>query len=176
MKMIPLRAQLILVAAGYAAVLSASALLVFVRYLNYVNHPEDVTASSGMYAFGDWILVIWIACMLLVPTFILALVIRKSENLYTVYSKILLGVSLTSPICLGVLSIPTVNQGMTVLGEICQARLSGSPIVLVGLAFSRLLAGFDRAKRLTLYALLIESLTLALMVAMFLFALKSHGG
>jgi hypothetical protein len=43
-----------------------------------------------------------------------------------------------------------------VLGEICLERLFGSPFVVVGLGFSRLLARFDRAKRLTLYALLIE--------------------
>jgi hypothetical protein len=39
---------------------------------------------------------------------------------------------------------------------------------------SRLLARFDRAKRLTLYALLIEILTLTLMVGVFLFAAGSH--
>src|SRR5271165_3131102 len=139
MKLIPLRAQLFLVAAGYAVVLAIAALLVFVRYLKYVNHPGDIAASGGMSAFGDWMLVILIACMLIVPTFVLALVIRKSENLYTVYSKILLGVSLTSPICLGVLSIPAVNRGTMALGWICLARLSVSPVVLLGLAFSRLL-------------------------------------
>jgi predicted Co/Zn/Cd cation transporter (cation efflux family) len=55
-------------------------------------------------------------------------------------------------------------------------RLFGSPIVIVGLAVSRLLARFDRAKRLTLYALLIEVLTLALAAALFLFAAGSHQG
>ncbi len=49
--------------------------------------------------------------MLLAPTFLLALAIRKSEDLYTGYSKILLGLSLTAPVCLGVFSIPSVNQG-----------------------------------------------------------------
>jgi len=174
MKLIPPRAQVFLVAAGYAVVLAIAALLVLVRYVNNVTHPQDVAAAGGMYAFGDWMLLILIAGMLLVPTFALALVIRKSENAYTAYSKILLGASLTAPICLGVLSIPAVNQGTMVLGWICLARLSGSPIVLVGLTFSRLLARFDRAKRLTFYALLIESLTLALMAALFLFGLRSH--
>jgi hypothetical protein len=62
------------------------------------------------------------------------------------------------------------------LGWICMDRLFGSPIVIVGLAVSRLLARFDRAKRLTLYALLIEVLTLALAAALFLFAAGSHQG
>jgi hypothetical protein len=111
MKSIPLQAQLRLVAAFYAVVLATAALLVYVRHVLYVNHPQDVAAAGGMYAAGDLILEIFIGCMLLVPTFILVLVIRKSEPLYTGYSRILLGLSLTAPIGLGVLSIPAVNQG-----------------------------------------------------------------
>jgi len=165
-----------MVAASYALVLATAIALVYARHMQYVNHPEEVVASSGMYAFGDWMLEIFIGCMLLVPTFLLMLTIRKSENLYTGYSKILLGVSLTAPICLGVFSIPAVNQGTMILGEICVDRLFGSPIVIVGLLVSRLLARFDRAKRLTLYALLIEVLTLVLMATLFLFAARAHPG
>ena len=54
MKPIPLRAQLGLVTASYAVVLATAALFVYERHLQYVNHPEDVAASSGMYAGGDW--------------------------------------------------------------------------------------------------------------------------
>jgi hypothetical protein len=176
MKSIPLRAQLGLVAAGYAVVLATAALLVYGRHLLYVNHPEEVAAEGGMYAAGDWMLEIFIGCMLLVPTLVLVLVIRKSEHLYTGYSRILLGLSLTAPICLGVLSIPAVNQGTMVLGWICMDRLLVSPIVIVGLVVSRLLARFDQAKRLTLYALLIEVLTLALTAGLFLFAARAHQG
>lgn len=86
-----------------------------------------------MYAGGDLILEIFICCMLLIPTFLLALVIRKSENLYTWYSKILLGLSLSAPICLGVLSIPAVNQSTMILGWICLERLLSSPFVVIGL-------------------------------------------
>jgi len=174
MKPIPLRTQLGLVAVFYAGVLTLAALLVLLRHLQYVNHPADAVAAGGMYAAGDLMLEIFIACMLLVPTFVLVLVIRKSEHLYIGYSKILLGLSLTAPICLGVLSIPAVKQGTMVLGWICLDRLLGSPIVIVGLVVSRLLARFERAKRLTLYALLIEVLTLALTAALFLFAAKAH--
>jgi len=151
MKAVPLRIQLILVAAGYVAVLAIAALMLFVRHMQYVNHPEEVAAASGMYAGGDLILEIFIGCMLLVPTFFLVLVIRNSEALYNGYSLTLLGLSLTAPLCLGVLSIPAVNQGTMLLGWICLDRLFVSPLVLVGLAFSRLLARFDRAKRLTFY-------------------------
>jgi hypothetical protein len=176
MKPIPLRTQLRLVAAGYAVVLAIAALLVYQRHLLYLNHPEDVAAAGGMYAAGDWMLEIFIACMLLVPTFVLVLVIRKSENLYTAYSRILLGLSLTAPISLGLLSIPAVGQGTMLLGWICMDRLLCSPVVIVGLVVSRLLARFDRAKRLTLYAVLIEVLTLALTAALFLFAATTHRG
>jgi hypothetical protein len=176
MKAIPLRVQLTLVATGYAVVVAAAAVLVFVRYLLYVSHPQDVAAAGGMYAGGDLLLGFFIACMFLVPTFFLVLVIRESERLYTGYSKILLGISLTAPICLGVLSVPAVGQGTMVLGWICVDRLFVSPFVMVGLAFSRLLARFDRAKRLTFYALLIEVLTLVFMAALFVFSAKSRRG
>jgi hypothetical protein len=176
MKSIPLRTQLGLVAASYAVVLATAALLVYVRHLQYVNHPEDVAASSGMYAAGDWMLEIIIGFMLLVPTFVLVLVIRKSEHLYAGYSKVLLGLSLTAPISLGLVSIPAVGQGTMALGWICMDRLLCSPVVIVGLVVSRLLARFDQAKRLTFYALLIEVLTLVLTVALFLFAAKTNQG
>ncbi len=174
MKSIPLRTQLGLVAAAYAVVLVTAALLVYARYLLYVNHPQDVAAAGGMYAAGDWMLEIIIVCMLLVPTFALALVVRKSEPLYTGYSWVLLGLSLTAPICLGVLSIPAVGRGTMLLGWICLDRLLVSPVVIVGLVVSRLLARFEKAKRLTLYALLIEVVTLVLMVGLFLFAARAH--
>ena len=176
MKAVPLRVQLILVAAGYVAVLAIAALMLFARHMQYVNHPEEVAAASGMYAGGDLILEIFIGCMLLVPTFFLVLVIRNSEALYNGYSLTLLGLSLTAPLCLGVLSIPAVNQGTMLLGWICLDRLFVSPLVVVGLVFSRLLARFDRAKRLTLYALLVEVLTLVFMTALFLFSARAHRG
>jgi hypothetical protein len=174
MKSIPLRIQLYLVAAGYAVVLVTAALLVYARHLLYVNHAAEAAAAGGMYAGGDWILELMIGGMFLVPTFVLALVVRKSEPLYTGYSKVMLGLSLTAPISLAVLSIPAVGQGTMPLGWICLDRLLCSPVVIMGLLVSRLLARFDRAKRLTLYALLIEVLTLVLMVALFLYTARAH--
>ncbi|HWZ83985.1 MAG TPA: hypothetical protein VNW47_15240 [Terriglobales bacterium] len=74
------------------------------------------------------------------------------------------------------MSIPAVGQSTMLLGWICLDRLFASPLVVVGLAFSRLLARFDRAKRLTLYALLVEVLTLVFMAGLFLFSARAHRG
>jgi hypothetical protein len=175
--MIPmtLRARLVLVTAVYAAALATATLLVYERHLQYVNHPEDVAASGGMYAGGDLILEIFIGCMLLVPTLFLALAIRKSEELYTAYSKFMLGLSLTAPLCLAIFSIPAVSQGTMLLGEICIDRLFGFPVVMTGLVFSRLLASFDRAKRIISYALIIEFLTFVLIIVLLLFSGTRRG-
>lgn len=176
MQSIPLRIQLYLVAAGYAVVLVVAAMLVYARHLLYLNHAAEAAAAGGMYAGGDVMLEIMIGCMLLVPTFVLALVVRNSEPLSTGYSRALLVLSLTAPLSLASLSIPAVSQGSMLLGWISLDRLLCSPVVIIGLMVSRLLARFDRAKRLSLYALLIEILTLVLMVALFLFAAETHRG
>jgi len=128
MKSIPLRAQLGLVAASYAVVLATAALLVYVRHLQYVNHPEDVAASSGMYAAGDWMLEIFIGCLFLVPTLVLVLVIRKSEHLYAGYSRILLGLSLTAPDLPGTAQYPGREPGDDGPGR----DLHGSAALLAG--------------------------------------------
>jgi hypothetical protein len=166
---IPLRLQLGLVAAAYAAVLGWATVLVYERYLQYVRHPEDVTASSGMYAFGDWMLALFIGCILLVPTFFLALIVRQSESYSTSFAKLVLAVSLTAPLCAVVGIIPALNRGPGITGEICAERLFCSPLVLVGLVMCRLLARFPRAKRLTSYALRVEILTLVVDLSLFFF-------
>ena len=176
MDAIPLRAKLGVVAGGYALVLATGIMLVYGRHLLYVNHPQEVMAASGMYAAGDWMLEIFIGVLLLVPTFFLALVIRKSERLYTGYSKVLLGLSLTAPLCLGIFSIPAVNQSSMLLGYVCMDRLFGSPIVILALLVSRLLARFDRARRLTSYALSIEILTLVLLAALLVLPAAARRG
>jgi uncharacterized membrane protein len=43
-----------------------------------------------------------------------------------------------------------------------------SSFILVGMGISRLVARFDRAKRFTAYAILIEVLTLGIIVALFI--------
>jgi hypothetical protein len=163
MEMVLSRTRLWLVAFGYAAVLAVATLLIAARYIQYVTHPADVAAYGGMYAGGDLMLELFIGGMLLMVTFFLVLVIYKSESAYTIYSKVLLGLSLTAPLSVGLISIPAVNHGMGFLGEACMFRLFASPMVALGIGASRLFARFPRPKRLIVYALLIEGLTLVMM-------------
>ncbi|HET9306453.1 MAG TPA: hypothetical protein VFO46_10535 [Candidatus Sulfotelmatobacter sp.] len=155
-----LRTRLYWVGGGYAAVAALSAALIVLRYLQYVTHPADVAQYGGMWAGGDLMLELFITGLLLVVTFFLVLVIRKEESAYTVYSKVLLGLSLTAPLSVGFISIDAVSQGTGWLGYACLFRLFASPMVIVGLGGSRLLARFSRAKRLLSYSLIIEGLTL----------------
>ena len=77
---------------------------------------------------------------------------------------------------MGVSLIPAVNEGNSFLGWYCMGRLLASPIMIAGLALSRLLAQFTRAKRLTSYALLVEVGTIVLLVTLlFLSAYFSAG-
>jgi len=165
-----------LVAIGYAAVLAVATVLIVVRYFQYVNHPADVAAYGGMYAGGDLLLEVFIGGMLLVMTFFLVLVIYKSEPDYTIYSKVLLGLSLTAPLSVGLISIPAVNQGMNLLGSACMFRLFASPMVIAGMGMSRIFARFSRPKRLTVYALLIEVVTLILLLTLLILPVHLHRG
>jgi len=170
----PSRLQLGFVAASYGVVGVVSALLIFVRYLQYVRNPQDAAASSGMYAGGDLLLEVFICFLFLVPTVALVLVIRKSESCYTAYAKVLLGLSLTAPISVGLLIIPVLNQWYW--GDACIFRLFAIPMVVVVLIFSGLLTRFARARRLIFYALLIEGLTFVVIIAsIFLFSNGRHG-
>jgi hypothetical protein len=172
----PGRVQFGLVATGYAFVLVISAALIYQRYMLYVHHPEDAIAASGMYAAGDWMLELFVICLFLIPTFFLVLIIRESERMYSVYSKILLSLSLTAPACLAVFSIPAVNQGTMLLGYICMDRLFASPLVIAWMGASRFLARFPPSKRRISYAVLIEALTLALVLALFVLSARPRHG
>ena len=166
--------QLGFVAAFYAAVLGLATTLVVERYLQYARHPEDATASSGMYAGGDLLLEIFICFLFLAPTVALMLVIRKSESAYTAYAKVLLGLSLTAPLSVGLLTIPVLNQWYW--GDAIIFRLFAMPLVVIVLIFSRWLTRFARARRLISYALLIEGLTfIAVIAGLFLFSKGGYG-
>lgn len=170
----PSRVQLYLVAAGYAVVVAVSALLIFARYLTYVRNPQDVAAAGGMYAGGDLLLEIFICFLLFVPTVGLAVVIRKSEALYTTYARVLLGVSVTAPLAAVFLAVPVLNQWYW--GDACIFRLAAIPFVMVVLIFSRLLTRYAGARRLISYALLLEGMTVMLIMGgLFLFAGGPHG-
>ena len=169
----PSRLQLRLVATSYAVVFVLSALLVFRRYLVYVRNPQDVAAASGMYAGGDLLLEVIIFFLFLVPTAALVFVIRKSEPAYTAYAKVLLGLSVTAPISVGLLAIPVLNQWYW--GDVCIFRLFAMPIMVFVLILSRWVTRFARARRLISYALLVEGLTLVLVIAGGVFLLSKGG-
>lgn len=159
------RVQLWFIALGYASVLEVAAGLLYVRHLQELNHPADVVAYGGMYAAGDALLGIFIACLFMVPTVFLVRVTARFEAFYTAYSQFLWGLSLSAPVCLSLFLFREhhVAQSLSIL---CLFRLLCSPFVLVGIGVSRLVARSDRAKKLTSYALLIEGLTLGIAVAL----------
>ena len=122
-----------------------------------------------MWAGGDAFLYIFIAGLFMVPTVFLIWVTARFEAFYTAYSKFLLGLSLSAPICLGVLFLGENHVGQS-LFTLCLYRLIWLPFILVGMGISRLVARFDRAKRFASYALLIEGLTLVIAVALLIHA------
>jgi hypothetical protein len=155
--------QLRLVALGYAAVLVAAATILYERHLQELRYPAE--ASGGMWAFGDALLYIFIACLFMVPTIFLLVVIAKFEAFYKTFSKLLLGLSLSAPICLSLFFFGKTHVAES-LGNVCLVRLFLSPFILAGIGVSRLVARFDRAKRLISYALLIEGLTFGVVIVM----------
>jgi hypothetical protein len=163
---IPWKIQLGLVALGYALVLGFAALLVVWRVWQYKMHPDDAAQYGGMWAGGDLMLELFICAMLLGMTFLLVLVIFRNEAAYTIYSKVVLAVSVTLPVSAGLIAVPAIGGGISLLGWACMFRVFASPVVLVGLVMSRLFARFPQGKRFTKYALLTESLTLVLMMLM----------
>jgi hypothetical protein len=159
------RMQLRLVALGYGAVLIVAAALLYGRHL--VELADPVAASGGMAAFGDTLLYLFIGCLFMIPTAFLIWIAARFEVLYTAYSQSLLGLSLSAPVCLSGFLFGE-NHLARSLGWFCLFRIMGSPVVLVGMGISRLVARFDRAKRLASCALLIEGLTLGVAVAIFI--------
>jgi hypothetical protein len=166
-KSISWRVQLGLVALGYAAVFAVGATLLYGRHLQELKYPDE--ASGGMWAAGDALLWIFIACLFMVPTVFLVWVIAKFESIYKTYSQVLLGLSLSAPVSLGLVTLGQ-NYLAQSVGVFCLFRLAWSPFILLGIGVSRLVARFDRAKKLVSYALLIEGLTLATAVALFIHA------
>ena len=164
--------QLGLVALGYAGVSVVAAALLYGRHLQELKYPAE--ASGGMWAAGDAFLWIFIACLFMIPTAFLVLVIARFEALYKTYSQLLLGLSVSAPICLSMLFLGE-NHLAESLADLCLYRLFWSPFVLVGIGVSRLATRFDRAKRPINYALLIEGLTLVIAVALIIRTAWAHG-
>jgi hypothetical protein len=167
LKPISWRVQLALVGSGYAAVFVVSAALVFGRYLMERYHAADVSAAGGMYAAGDLFLGIFIASLFMIPTVSLVWVMARFEGPYTTYSQVLLGFGLSAPVCLALFVLGN-NHVPDGLRLVCLCRLLCSPFALVGMGVSWWVARFDRAKRLTSYALIVEGVTLGVAVGLLL--------
>ncbi len=165
MKAIPWRVQVGAVMVGYAMVFAIAGLLIAERYWMYTRHPEDAAAAGGMYAAGDSMLAIFIACMLFVVTVGLAFVIRNSEVAYTRYAKTLFGLSLTAPVSVAAMSIRGASQGVFIWEWVGMFRMEVSPVVIIGLIVSWAAARFKPAKRWALSAVLIEAATLVVVIA-----------
>jgi len=159
--------QLGAVAVGYVAVLVVAAALLYMRHLQELQYPAE--ASGGMWAAGDALLYVFIACLFMVPTVFLIWVTAKFEAFYTAYSKFLLGLSLSAPVCLSVFLLGENRVGERLI-NLSLYRLMWLPFILVGMGISRLVARFDRAKKFASYALLVEGLTLAIAVALLIHA------
>jgi hypothetical protein len=158
------RRQLRFVALGYAAVVLIAVTLLYGRHLQELLYP--IEASGGMWAAGDAMLWIFIACLFTIPTTFLIWVIARVETVYKAYSQFLLGLSLSAPICC--LSLFNLGEGKLAqsVGVYCLLRLFCSPFILFGIGVSRWAARFDRAKKLTSLALIVEGLTLATAVVL----------
>ncbi len=110
----------------------------------------------------------------MVPTGFLIWATAQFEAYFTGYSIFLLGLSLSSPVCLIVLYAGEKHVGQALI-NLCFCRLMSSPFILVGMGISRLVARFDRTRRLVGYALLVEGLTLIIAVALVIHALGRPG-
>jgi hypothetical protein len=170
METVAWRSQLRLVGLGYGAVLVFATAVLFGRHLQELQNPVD--AAGGMWAFGDAILWIFLACLFMVPTAFLVWVMSKSESVYRTYSRFLLGLSLSAPVSLALFALGRKYFSQDV-SNFCLVRLGLSPFILLGIGVSWLVARFDRAKRLVWYALLVEGFTFASAMALFI---HSWGG
>jgi hypothetical protein len=153
------------IAACYAAVIALAGMAIVGRHYAALRNPNDF--NGGMAAGGDLILDLMIAVALLVPTFLLALVVRDRETASVVFAKAVFGFSLTAPLSLGLLLISAISQTDNILGFVCMDRLFAAPVVLAGIGTSWLLARYRSAKRLISCALIGESVTLVLAVVAF---------
>ena len=168
MKTSSTKTKLALVGAGYAVVLAFAAAEFHLRSLMERNDPAGVTASSGMYAAGDMLLDMFLTFLLMIPTFFLVWIGAKFESPYTIYSKTLLIVGFSAPVSLGLLFWGSKYLPGDI-GAYCFLRLLWSPFILGLIGMSRLMARFDRAKRLTSYALTVEGTTFTVSIAMIVY-------
>jgi hypothetical protein len=117
---------------------------------------------------AELILELFVMFLLMIPTVFLVRVGSRFEGPYTVFVKTLFVLGLSAPACLTLYSLAH-NQLPDSIVVICLERLFWSSVILLIVGMSRLMARFDHAKRLTSYALLSETVTLCIAVAMLVY-------
>jgi len=123
-------------------------------------HPQD--ANGGMAAFSVALYHFFHACMLMIAILWLILLMSRFETVYAAYSKFLFGVSVTLPALMAVcFASPKWFVNPLFI------RLLVSPFFLVAMAFSRWMARFGAAKKLTFLAFLMEGAALGSAVVLF---------
>jgi hypothetical protein len=158
MRSISSRVQWWLIAIGYAAVIAFGATASYRRYLWELENP--VEAMGGMAAGGDLIMGIFLALLLMIPTFFVVRLIAKAETSCNKYARFLVGLSLSAPVCMAVVFF-SLNHVPDVIGYACIWRVFLSPLVLCGMGVSWwMVRTFRDARRWTAYSLLIETLTI----------------
>lgn len=163
MQAISRRLQLELIGAAYALVFLFAAAEYFQRYLYTLREPID--SAGGMAAFGDEMLTIFVFLLFLAPTFFLLRLMAGNEGVFSAYSKILLAVSITDPICVGLLAV---FHRSILAQNVCGERLWRSPMVLTVMIMSRVTGRRSPSKRLITWASLIEAGTLVACVVVFM--------
>src|SRR5579884_416673 len=141
----------------------------FQRYLYTLREPVD--SAGGMAAFGDEMLTLFVFGLLLVPTFFLLRLMAQSERVYAGYAKVLLAVSFTAPLSVGLLAL---FHHSLLVQNVCGTRLWRSPCVLVLMAMSRVLGRRTAGKRWITWVLLIEGFTLIASIFVFMALAGSH--
>lgn len=169
MQAVSKRPQLWLIGIAYAAIIGFAAVSFHARYVWYEAHPGESMASSGMYAAGDTLLAAFVTILLLVPTIFLLRLVSREEANARISAKLMLALGLSAP-----LSLFLFRLGAETVPELLFAgtffRLAWSPFVLILIIAGRVLARFPQPRRLLNYALLAEAGTLALSLALILFA------
>jgi hypothetical protein len=150
-----------LIAFGFALVLAHWMYAIHLDNIWIAAHPDDdmATLSEGLDHFLH-------ACLLMVPILWSIWLMSKYETVYTAYSKFLFWLSVTAPVCLALFFVRPLKEIFT---DPCLIRFLASPFVLVGMAFSRWMARCDLAKKLTLWALVVEGVTLGIIVGVLFF-------
>ena len=154
------RAQVRLIAGGYALTLLGWAQSFWSRHLADIAYPDE--AAGGMRAFGDFLADSFFCALLMVPTFFAMRLMAKSKPTSLVYAQFLFFLSLTAPALLAICQIRPLQD---TFGALWMVRLAAAPFLLVIMGLSRWFAHIEDAKRCATRALMIESAALVLAVA-----------